>query len=307
MTVSTSPPAATSAFHPPALAGERAGSALPRPHLPAWQLGRELSRDECCAIYQARPRRGPADCPADYAVKVCHTSRSAHRLTQFRREAWLGGHVQHQHLVPVFSARLTAELCYLVMPFLPGVNLARVLARAGRLSTGHAVWIARQTTEALAAIHQVGWLHGDVKPANLMLSREGHATLIDLGFAREAATTDGPEGPLLASVSYAAPEQFTADPAGGPADVYSLAVTLFEMLTGRLPYDGTTSEQLANAHLRHTPADVRDFEPLVPQPIAWLLRRAMAKVPLRRPSAGEMRDILAVSEIDLLNQWFATQ
>jgi serine/threonine-protein kinase len=232
---------------------------------------------------------------------------SQQRLQRFRREAWIGRHIQHEHLVPVFSAHCKANTYYLVMPFLSGVPVRRVLAKTDHLPLGRAVWTARQTCEALVELHRAKWFHGDVKPANLMLSREGHATLVDLGFARKIQTSAYAAGPLLGSVAYAAPELFTTQSVGTPADIYSLAITLFEMITGRLPYEGHTPEQLANAHLSHTPTDVREFDPLVPQPIAWLLRRALAKQPLRRPSAEEMRDTLAVNEIELLNQWFQVQ
>ena len=277
------------------------------PRLDGWELEQQIYRGEECSIFAARPDNGAGSMAADYAVKVLHDGAAPHRLDQFRREAWIGQQVQHVHLVPVFTARCGAKPRYLVMPLLRGVSGKEVLEASPCMPLGRALWVARQTAEGLVALHDFGWIHGDVKPANIMLSREGHATLIDLGFARKQQQHKAPDGPLAGSIAYASPQLFNGDPLTAAADVYSLAVTLFQMIAGRLPFDGVTAAELANAHLRHTPLDIREIDPLVPQEIAWMLRRAMAKVPIRRPSALEMRDTLATSEIRVLSQWHRTQ
>jgi serine/threonine protein kinase len=141
-----------------------------------------------------------------------------------RREVEVTSEVSHQHLVAVLEAHFTDDANYLVMPRLKGVSVGQVIAKAGFVSVRQALWITRQVAEALDSLHTKSWLHGDVKPDNIMVSAEGHVTLIDLGFAlrkSEAMMTE--LRTARGTLSYVAPETMTsAYSSDQRSDIYSL-------------------------------------------------------------------------------------
>ena len=147
------------------------------------------------------------------------------------------------------------------------------------------MWIIRQVCEALFTLHQRDWLHGDVKPENIMLSAEGHVTLIDLGFAlrkNEAMLTA--QRTVRGTLNYVAPETMTsAYCSDARSDIYSLGIALFEMLTGRLPFSGNTPGELIEAHRGQPIPDPRQFNANIPREVVRLLSRMTAKQPIRRP------------------------
>ena len=147
------------------------------------------------------------------------------------------------------------------------------------------LWIARQTAEALDALHAAGWTHGDVSPGNIHVSPSGHVTLIDLSFARRR-DEDGSavDRPVMGTFRYIAPEHITSSLATDiRSDIYSLGVVLFEMLAGRAPFLGEDLAELAVEHRQSAPPDLRRLAPQVPREVALLVCQMMAKNPLRRP------------------------
>jgi len=160
-------------------------------------------------------------------------------------------------------------------------------------------------SEALDALHAAGWMHGDVKPSNTFISPNGHVTLLDLGFARcPGETGSAVERCVTGTYNYIAPEMITsALGADIRSDVYSLGVMLFEMLCGRLPFEGDSLAELAIQH-RQTPApDLRRLVPQLPTGVVRLVREMLAKEPLRRPqSPRELVDRLAALEIETFSQ-----
>jgi serine/threonine-protein kinase len=151
-------------------------------------------------------------------------------------------------------------------------------------SLPHALWIARQAAEALDAVHRAGYLHGDVKPGNLMISADGHATLLDLGFVREIAQSGSAlDRPVVGTLNYLAPELLTSTWADERSDLYSLGATLFELLTGRPPYVASSLEELAERQQRGDAPDVRSLSPQVPSEVAAVVRSLLSRDPFRRP------------------------
>src|SRR5262249_30907067 len=156
-----------------------------------------------------------------------------------QREARAGLAVHHPHLVRIRHAHVMRSPYFLVMDWLPGVSLAQRLRRDYRVELPTALWITRQTAEALYTLHRAGFVHGDVKPDNVRLVDDGTAVLIDLGFAHRPGENAAlfREGYVLGTVDYLAPELCGSEPdADQASDLFSLGVTLFEMLTGGLPY-----------------------------------------------------------------------
>jgi serine/threonine-protein kinase len=260
-------------------------------------------------VYFARPLGCPPAWHADYVVKVIKTECADDPLAlrSLRREAEVGRHTSHPNLVPILEARLDTKPPHLVMPRLEGAPLSSAIERIGQLVIPHALWIARQLAQGLRHLHTQGWIHGDLKPANVIVSREGHATLIDLGFALRPEESLFDRGrPLTGTLHYVAPEMITSATQTSPAsDIYSLGVTLFEMLTGRLPFPQNDPARLVEAHLRQTPPSLIGIRHDAPETIDELIRRMMAKNPLRRPTTAEdIVDELTALEIESLESRF---
>src|SRR5438067_9479134 len=199
------------------------------PRLPGYELFQYLGGGPLTAVYAGR------DCATDEvcAVKVLREDwedqPTAVKLLQ--REARAGLKVRDPRLVRLLHAHVTRAPYFLVMELLPGESLRRRMQREYRLKLPVALWVARQTAEALAALHRAGFLHGDVKPDNVRLVSDGAAVLIDLGFAHHPGENDAllRQGYVLGTANYLAPELCRPRPHGGAAsDLFSLGVTLFE-------------------------------------------------------------------------------
>jgi serine/threonine-protein kinase len=158
----------------------------------------------------------------------------------FHQEREAGSSVSHPHVVPVLDSILQQDLPFLIMPWLEGQTLRTHLEAGTTFSLSHALWIARQATEALNALAESRWVHNDIKPENLFLSPMGHLTLIDLGFATEFSgegfSQQLGETPPLGTLNYMAPEKADPQcPVIPSSDLYSLGIVLFEMLAGMPP------------------------------------------------------------------------
>jgi serine/threonine-protein kinase len=269
-----------------------------------WRLVRLLAQGSWTRVFQAQPVDAPADLPPLYALKLlrpecCNDARAAEGL---RREARAGLALSHPHVVSVLAAQVASPPEFVVMPYLPGSNVDRRLLGGRRLAPETALWIARQAAEGLAALHEHGWVHADVKPANLRVSPQGHVTLLDLGLAHRL-DEKLPRGERMArgTPTYMAPEAFSAGALTPAADVYGLGATLFELVAGRPPFLAPSAARLAEAHRRETPPDLASLVATSPAGLARLVRRMMAKDPLRRPrSASELVDPLIDLELSLL-------
>lgn len=266
-----------------------------------WRLVRQIGEGEWSFVFLAAPLDATIHSAADYVVKVIkpELSDDPHVIVMFQREAFLGRRISHQHLRCVLSAHVDRPPYFLVFPFLAGLTVRDWIRRAGRLSVAHSLWITRQVAEGLESLHEDGWLHGDVKPENTFVATNGHATLGDLGFARQIAELRTQRGALIGTPAYLAPEFFADRSAISPAtDVYSLGVLLYEMLTGQLPFNQATEQELAAAHQIAVPPDARRFVPHLSPGIHRLLKRMLAKEPLRRPTGTELIQGLVDLEIE---------
>ena len=249
-----------------------------------------------------RPADGPLDRSAGYAVKVLleRWQDDTAAIELLRREAIVGRQVSHRHLISVLAAHVGGPPYFVVMPWLAGSTLADLLAAGRRPPLPVALWLARQTAEALGALHVAGWMHGDVKPSNIFVSPSGHATLLDLGFVRRPEETGCVVDRCVAGTfHYIAPEMITS--ALRPdirSDLYSLGVTLYELLTGRLPFVGRSLAELAEQHRQSEPPEIRSLAPRLPLDVARLVHQLLAKEPLRRPQTpAELVVRLTVLEI----------
>ena len=273
------------------------------PPVPGYELLQCLGGGPLTAVWSARDRASDEDC----AVKVLRAEwegqPTAVKLLQ--REARTGLRVRHPHLVRFRDAHVLRPPYFIVMDLLRGESLRRRLRRDYRLGAATAVWVARQTAEALAALHRAGFVHGDVKPDNLRLVEDGTAVLLDLGFAHRPGENAAllADGYVLGTANYLAPELCGDEPAGGPAaDLFSLGVTLFEALTGQLPYPAGTLAQTMRRHGCDPPADIRRLAAALPPRLASLVMGLLAHRPEDRPRAAAVVRQLVTLEIALLRR-----
>ncbi|MEM9351834.1 MAG: serine/threonine-protein kinase [Planctomycetota bacterium] len=268
-----------------------------------WQLVRLIHESPLSRVYAARSESSPSQQPPAYAVKVLRKEWWADpvAIQLQRRAAWIGARVSHPHLLPVLSSGVQQPPFYTVSPLLGGVPLSRYVGER-ELPLPTMLWAVRQVAEGLEALHRTaGAVHSDVKPGNIVLAADGHATLIDLGFAQTPAEClHWTQRPVVGSLGYVAPEAVTSRMTAGPAaDLYSLGVTLYELITGRLPLEAESPEELVRQHREVTPDCVRHLVPTLPKGVASLVHRLLAKDPLRRPaSAAAVAEELTGLEIE---------
>jgi serine/threonine protein kinase len=273
--------------------------ALPR--IPGYVLLNCLGGGPLTQVFAASEEAGGAACAVKVLRPEWHDQPTAVKLLQ--REARAGLAVRHPHLVRLRHAHVTRPPYFLVTELLPGESLRRRLRREYRLDVASALWVARQTAEALAALHRAGFIHGDVKPDNVRLTGDGTAVLIDLGFAHRpgenAPLLD--RGYVLGTVNYLAPELCGPDPEDGPAaDLFSLGVTLYELVAGRLPYPAGTIEETFRRHLADPPADIRCHAGPLPAALVSLIDRLLVRRPADRPRAAAVVQQLVALEIAAL-------
>ncbi len=217
---------------------------------------------------------------------------------RFEREAQLIGRLKHPHIVNLFDFGLQDGMYYMAMEYLQGRDLAQVIAEGGALPFDQVRWIVRDIADALDYAHGEGLIHRDIKPSNIMLEpitspgkRTQRAVLMDFGIARLAtSTTRLTDTGIVGTLDYVSPEQIKEDPdLDRRADIYSLGVMVYQMLTGRLPLTAANPGALVMAHLFEPPTDPRTYRRAIPQEWAAAVLRALAKDPRSRfAAAGEM-------------------
>ena len=216
---------------------------------------------------------------------------------RFRREVQLAAKLQHPHIVPLLAAGQSDDLLYYIMPFVDGESLRQRLARENELPVAEAVRLSREIADALSHAHAQGIVHRDIKPENVLLSNR-HAVVADFGIAKaiEEGHAHGRAGaPGLTSVgftlgtpAYMAPEQAVADPATDHrADLYSLGVMAYEMIAGRPPFRGVSSQELIAAHVATPPEPLGSLRPACPAAVAAVIMRCLEKRPADRPQSAE--------------------
>lgn len=258
----------------------------PLPHIPGYDLYQCLGGGPMTVVYSGRDTRNDAACAIKMIREDWDDPNTAIKLLQ--REARAGLTVRHPHLVRVLYAHVTRGPYFLVMELLAGESLRRRIQRDYHLDLASALWIMRQTAEALSALHQAGFVHGDIKPENIRLTGDGNATLIDLGFAHRPGENAHffKNGYVLGTINYLAPELCGKQPdADCRSDLFSLGVTFFEALTGILPYPGGDLEETFAQHCGNAADDIRRHVSDIPPTLVSLINRMMAREPAERPRA----------------------
>src|SRR5215212_1065337 len=223
------------------------------------------------------------------AVKRLHSDGPEDAARRFEREAKVGASLSHPNLVTVFDTVADEDSVLIVMEYVAGENLAELMARR-RVPPEEAVSIIRQVSGALDYAHQAGVIHRDVKPANILISPDGKAKLVDLGIATASERTQITQvGTVLGTPSYMAPEQLEGGTITKAVDIYALAAVAFELLSARKARQGRTPVEIAHRMATEGAPDIREAWPDSPKAAAEALCQAMARDPRDRPrSAGQL-------------------
>jgi predicted Ser/Thr protein kinase len=230
------------------------------------------------------------------ALKILkdHLAHDERFVERFRREARSVASLSHPNIASLYDYGEDDDRHYIVMELVDGSDLAHVLKAEGALDPERAEHIMRQVCEALSVAHAAGLVHRDVKPANVLLTADGTAKVTDFGIAR--ATGDSSltaTGSILGTAHYLAPEQAAGDPATPQTDVYAAGVVLFEMLTGKVPFDAPSPVAVASQHMRGEVPTPSSIDHAIPTRLDDVVQKATAKDPKDRyTDAGEMAAVL---------------
>ena len=204
-------------------------------------------------------------------------------ITRFRQEAKAAARLSHPNIVSIFDVGCEADMHYIVMEYVAGETLKDLIKRDGALTPLLAAEIAVQVAAALKHAHENNIVHCDIKPHNILLSRDGLAKVTDFGIARAVSsqTTTQVVG-VQGSVQYLSPEQARGYGVDAQSDIYSLGVVLYEMLSGAPPFDGPSAISIAMKHLQEEPRPLDEAAPATPPALTTLVKKAMAKNPQER-------------------------
>jgi Protein kinase domain len=221
---------------------------------------------------------------------------------RFVDESEIAASIEHSNVIPVYEVGEDAGRLFIAMRFVQGTDLGRVIAAEGPVAPERAVGIVAQLTSALDAAHARGLVHRDVKPANVLIAREGdgdHVYLTDFGLAKFAVGGGVTRtGMFVGTLDYAAPEQFEGRRVDARTDVYAAGCVLYNMLTGSVPFPRQDEAAVMWAHMSSGPPSVRELVPSLPREFDAVIARAMAKDPEQRyQSAGDLgRDARAAAQ-----------
>ncbi|MFD1536037.1 serine/threonine-protein kinase [Nonomuraea guangzhouensis] len=210
-------------------------------------------------------------------------------VARFQAEARAMATINHSGVVDVYDYGVSGDTVYLVMKFVDGEPLDRLLMRLGRIPPQPAMELIAQAASALQAVHEQGIVHRDVKPGNLLVQRDGTLVLTDFGIARsDVANRLTDAGMVLGTAAYCAPEQAEGAPVTPAVDIYALGVVAYECLVGQRPFDGESAVTIALKHIREAPPPLPTD---IPRSVRALVERALSKDPLARyPTARAMSE-----------------
>jgi tRNA A-37 threonylcarbamoyl transferase component Bud32 len=261
-----------------------------------YELEERVGEGGMSTVYRARD----TVLEREVAIKVLHEhfSRDPEYVERFRREARAIAKLSHPNIVTVIDRGEFEGHQYIVFEHVSGETLKDLVARAGPLPTERALALAHQIARALAFAHEMGIVHRDVKPHNVLIDPDGSAKVTDFGIARTLDIEDEltETGTVLGTSDYIAPEQASGESVDERSDQYSLGIVLYELLTGELPYTGTNVMAVAMRHLRDPVPSVRAKRPDVSPRVDAIVARAMAKRPRDRfPSMEALTAALEAS------------
>ena len=235
------------------------------------------------------------------AVKILHQQyeNDTEFITRFQREAKAAARITHPNIVNVYDVGVAEGRHYIVMEYVPGRTLKERIKEEGPVPVPQALQIARQIAGALAQAHANNLVHCDIKPHNILVMPDGNVKVADFGIARAVTeSTMTYNDNIMGSVHYFSPEQARGTMITPKSDVYSLGVLLYEMLSGRIPFDGNTAVSIARKHLEEDPQPLHMIAPGIPPVVEALVTRMMAKDSAQRPDSSMLvQDIVRAEQM----------
>jgi len=241
-----------------------------------YQIIEEIGRGGMGRVYKALDK----DVEEKVALKLLNPEIAADEkiIKRFRNELKFARKITHKNVCRMFDLNEEEGTPYITMEYVPGEDLKSSVRRMGQLTIGKAVSVAKQICEGLAEAHRLGVVHRDLKPQNIMIDSEGNAHIMDFGIALSVETKGVTEaGMIIGTPEYMSPEQVEGKQADKRSDVYSVGVIIYEMVTGRVPFEGDTALSIALKHKSEVPRSPKQLNDLIPPDLNRLILKCMEK------------------------------
>jgi len=257
-----------------------------------YQIIEELGKGGMGKVYKAHD----TEIKEKVALKLLKPEIAADKKTieRFQNELKFARKISHRNVCRMYDLNKEEGSYYITMEYVPGEDLKNTIRRVGPLGAGKTIFIAKQVCEGLEEAHRLGVVHRDLKPQNIMIDKEGNARIMDFGIAR-SLTAKGITGAgvMIGTPEYMSPEQAEVKEVDQRSDIYSLGVILYEMVTGRVPFEGETPLGIAMKHKSEVPKDPKELNAQIPDDLSRVILRCMEKDKEKRyQSAGEVRSEL---------------
>src|ERR671935_882174 len=225
----------------------------------------------------------------EVALKVLHRrfAEDDEFVQRFRREASSAAGLQHPNVVQVYDRGEWDGTYYIAMEFLEGRSLKQIIREEGPLDPDRAIDIVIQVLRAERFAHKRGIVHRDIKPHNVIVDDEGNAKVTDFGIARAGASDMTETGSILGTAQYLSPEQAQGHAVSASSDLYAIGIVLYEMLTGRVPFDAESAVSIALKHVSEAPPPMAVLNPDVPAELEQVVMWALNKNPVDRPANAD--------------------
>ena len=265
------PPSGTETFEAPVTELTRGSTLADR-----YEVIEDLGRGGMARVYKAFDK----EIEEKVALKLLKPDIVADERTikRFRNELKFARRIAHKNVCRMYDLSKEGGTYFITMEYVPGEDLKSSIKRMGPLSSGKAIFIAKQVCEGLAEAHRLGVIHRDLKPQNIMIDREGNARIMDFGIARSIkAKGITEEGMMIGTPDYMSPEQAEGREIDHCSDIYSLGVILYEMVTGTIPFEGDTPISIAIKHKTDKPRDPREINSQISGDLSSLILKCMEK------------------------------
>jgi serine/threonine protein kinase/Tfp pilus assembly protein PilF len=254
-----------------------------------YQIIEELGKGGMGKVYKAQD----TDLKEKVAIKLLKPEIAADKKTieRFRNELKFARKIRHKNVCQMYDLNKEEGTHYITMEYVDGKDLKSMIRMMGQLSAGKTIYIAKQVCEGLTEAHRLGVVHRDLKPQNIMVDEDGNARIMDFGIARSLKTKGiTATGVMIGTPEYMSPEQVEGKEVDQRSDIYSLGVILYEMVTGKVPFEGDTPFTIGVKHKSETPKDPKELNTQLPEELNRVILRCLEKDREKRyQSAGEVR------------------
>jgi len=257
-----------------------------------YEIIEELGKGGMGKVYRAEDKK----IKEEVALKLIKPEIASDKKTieRFSNELKMARKIAHRNVCKMYDLGEEKGTHFITMEYVPGEDLKRLVRKVGQFSAGKTISIAKQVCEGLAEAHRLGVVHRDLKPQNIMVDEDGNARIMDFGIARSVKGKGiTGAGVMIGTPEYMSPEQAEVKEVDQRSDVYSLGVILYEMVTGRVPFEGETPLGIAMKHKSEMPKDPRELNSQIPEDLSRVILRCLEKDKEKRyQSAGEVQSEL---------------